>query len=117
MSSIIRVRGDYEGRNAGTAHGGLVWAVATAAVDADGLGDQTRSALQSLDTVLSQLGTNKTKLLSATVYVTDISKKGEMDRAWIEWIGPDPDHWPQRACVQAALHGRDLVEVTVVAAR
>ena len=39
-----------------------------------------------------------------------------MDAEWCEWIG-GPEHWPQRACVQAALAPGTLVEITVIAAR
>ena len=55
-------------------------------------------------------------LLSATVYLTDIANKAQMDAEWCEWIG-DSANWPQRACVQAELAPGTLVEITVVAAR
>ena len=37
------------------------------------------------------------------------------DRAWCEWIGDDPRHWPQRACIESRLYEYDLVEVVVIA--
>jgi hypothetical protein len=49
-----------------------------------------------------------------TVYVTDIAKKSEMNRALQEWV--DFDNPPQRACIGAALEGNDLVEIVAVAA-
>ena len=58
----------------------------------------------------------RTRLLSATVYLTDIANKAQMDAEWCEWIGGSAN-WPQRACVQAELAPGTLVEITVVAAR
>ena len=55
-------------------------------------------------------------VVAATVYLTDIARKAEMDAEWCEWIG-GPENWPQRACVQAALVPGTLVEITVIAAR
>ena len=39
-----------------------------------------------------------------------------MDRAWLDWIGDDPAHWPQRACVEAPLYRYTMVEFVVIAA-
>ena len=116
MLEIGQVRGAYQGRNAGRKYNGFAWAVATDKSDAPELYDQTRAALAEIDRVLRELGTDRSRLLSATVYVTDLDRKEEMDRAWREWIGEDPTHWPQRACVEAGLHGRTLVEIVVIAA-
>jgi enamine deaminase RidA (YjgF/YER057c/UK114 family) len=56
-------------------------------------------------------------LLSATVYLADLREKPVFDPEWLAWVGSDPHHWPQRACVQAALAGGALVEIAVVAAK
>jgi enamine deaminase RidA (YjgF/YER057c/UK114 family) len=50
------------------------------------------------------------------VFLTDMGRKAEMDLVWNEWLGPNPEHWPQRACLGTALTGDLLVEITVVAA-
>lgn len=116
MTNITRVRGTYQGRNAGSALGGFGWGVATAESDIMDMFVQTEIALQRLDIVLAKLGTDKTRLLTATIYITDMTLKDEMERAWCAWIGPKSDHWPQRACVQAGLAGTHMVEITVMAA-
>ena len=46
-----------------------------------------------------------------------MATKPEMDEVWNAWIGPNPDHWPQRACVGAALADGCLVEIILLAAK
>ena len=43
-----------------------------------------------------------------------MSQKGEMNRAWDEWV--DRANPPQRACIGVALEGQDLVEILITAA-
>ncbi len=116
MIEIGRVRGVYRGRNAGTRYNGFAWAVATDQGRAPDIHAQTVAALAEIDRVLGELGTDRSRILTATVYLTDISAKDEMDRAWCAWLGEDPEHWPQRACVEAGLAGETLVEIVVLAA-
>jgi len=116
MEAIRRIPGAFTGRSSGVVYGPMGWAVATSETESDDVQIQTASALSKLDRVLGEMGTDKTRLLSATVYLTDITRKQEMDQAWCDWIGSDPQHWPQRACVEAGLHRSDLVEIVVLAA-
>lgn len=115
MTAIRRLQGGARGRSAGTGAGGLVWAVATSDDPMADIRVQTRSVLAKLDRILAGLGSDRRPLLSATVYIDSMAQKAEMDAVWGEWIGDDPAHWPQRACVEAGLHGSDLVEIAVVA--
>ena len=114
MTDIERWHGDARGRSRASAWRDLVFAVATA--PGDSVAEQTRATLARISATLAEAGSDHTRLLSATVYLTDIANKAEMDAEWCEWIG-DAAHWPQRACVQAALAPGTLVEITVVAAR
>ena len=116
MTDIRRVQGGARGRSAGSACGGFAWAVATSDDPVADMYAQTKNALAKIDRILADLGTDRTRLVNATVYVDKIQLKEEMDRAWCEWIGDDPDHWPQRACIEARLYKYDLVEIVVVAA-
>ncbi len=116
MSDICHVKGQFKGRSSGTATGGFAWAVATTEVGTDDLYQQTVSALKKIDRILVEMGTDKSRAITATVYITDINRKEEMDRAWCEWVGDNPDEWPQRACVQVGLSENDLVEVVLMAA-
>ena len=40
-----------------------------------------------------------------------------MDNVWRQWIGNNPEHWPQRACLGVSLGGHWLIEVTVTAVK
>ena len=80
------------------------------------MAEQTRLTLAALEKNLKDAGSGKDKLLQVTVYLRDMSTKGEMDSVWCDWIGDD-QNWPQRACVGVDLAGADLVEIVAVAAR
>ena len=114
MADIERWRGDAKGRSRATAWRDLVFTVATAS--GASVAEQTRTSLAQISANLVEAGTDNTRLLSATVYLTDIANKAEMDAEWCEWIG-EAVNWPQRACVQADLAPGTLVEITVVAVR
>ena len=113
--SIQRFPGNAPGRSRAVGFDNLVFAVATAAGSSTSVQEQTRQVLARIERNLLDAGSDKTRLLSATVYLADIVGKAEMDDVWNEWIGPE--NWPQRACVQAGLAPGVLVEITVVAAR
>lgn len=113
--SIERLSGSAVGRNRAVGFDNLVFTVATAGAPNAGLAEQTRLTLAQLDQNLADSGSDKSRILSATVYITNISQKAEMDSVWNPWIGPD--NWPQRACLGVALAEGDLVEITLVAAK
>jgi enamine deaminase RidA (YjgF/YER057c/UK114 family) len=75
---------------------------------------QTEQVLRKIDTVLTKAGTNKSRLLSTTVYMADASLKDEMNEAWMAWV--DRSNLPTRTAVGAALTPGTLVEITVCAA-
>lgn len=114
--TIERFRGDARGRSRTVAWDALAFTVATAAEAGSSVAEQTRRTLEKIDHGLAEAGSDRARILSATVYLTDIGAKDEMDAVWCEWIG-EADNWPQRACVQVALVPGTLVEITVVALR
>ena len=77
--------------------------------------EQTKQILSKIDAVLAAAGTDKSRILSATVYLADMSKKDEMNEAWMAWI--DPDNPPARAAVGTKLTPETLVEIMVCAAK
>jgi enamine deaminase RidA (YjgF/YER057c/UK114 family) len=98
-------------------HNGTVYIAGTTATDQSvGMKEQTRDVLAKIDGLLKKSGTNKSKLLSATVYISDMSQKGAMNEAWLAWI--DPKNPPTRACVAVELGTpKTLVEIVVTAAK
>jgi enamine deaminase RidA (YjgF/YER057c/UK114 family) len=60
-------------------------------------------------------GTDKSRILSAIVYIADIARKEEMNRAWDEWV--DSAQPPMRACLGVDLEPPHLVEIVVTAAQ
>lgn len=115
MEAIKRRAGVYRGRSKSSAYKDLVWTVATATDTQQGMADQTRSALNTIQNNLLELGSDKSRIVSAQVFIADMSLKAEMDQQWCEWIGNDPAQWPQRACLGVDLEGDVLVEVVVTA--
>ncbi len=93
---------------------GIVYAVATDPVSSDTIHLQTRNALAELDRILRNANSGKPGLLQATVYLSDIQQKPELDEVWIDWIGPE-QNWPQRACVGVDLDEGCLIEIVVTA--
>jgi enamine deaminase RidA (YjgF/YER057c/UK114 family) len=76
---------------------------------------QTRQILAKTDTFLEEIGSSRSLLLSATIWLRDIADFDRMNSAWVEWI--DKDEPPARATVQAILGLPDiLVEVQFTAA-
>ncbi len=112
--AIERWKGGAAGRCRMVKHNGTVWTVATARDKTPSVATQTADVLAQLDASLAEAGTDKSKLLSATVYITNMAHKPEMDAVWCQWV--HPDGWPQRACVAVTLEGKDLVEIVVTAA-
>ena len=112
---ISRFPGLTPTRSRAVVHDGLVFTVAVAPDPVtSSMYEQTVKALARIDESLAQCGSDKSRILSAIVYITDIKRKGEMNRAWDEWV--DRGNAPMRACIGAALEGDDLVEITVTAA-
>ncbi len=76
---------------------------------------QTQQVLACIDRVLALAGSNKSKLLTCTVYITDMALLSEMNRAWDAWV--DSANLPARATVQAKLANPALlVEIQAIAA-
>lgn len=98
-------------------YGNLVFLAGQVASDpsADVAG-QTRQILGEIDRLLAAAGTDKTQILSTTIYLADIATFGEMNSVWDAWV--PQGHLPARATVEAKLATPDYkVEIQVVAAR
>jgi enamine deaminase RidA (YjgF/YER057c/UK114 family) len=99
-------------------HGDTVYLAGQVARNAAGgsVADQTRDILATIDGLLAKAGTDKTKLLSANIWLTDIGTFNEMNAVWDAWVAPGAA--PARATVEAKLAAPQYtVEIMVVAAR
>jgi enamine deaminase RidA (YjgF/YER057c/UK114 family) len=96
-------------------HGDTVYLAGVVAGDEPTTKAQTEAILKKIDGLLAAAGTNKSKLLSATVYLADMKTYDQMNAAWDAWV--DPVNTPARATVEAKLaQSKFLVEIMVVAA-
>jgi len=112
---IMRFPGLTPTRSRAVVHDGLVF---TVAVSPDGdatFYEQTRKALKRIDEGLAMSGTDKSRILSAIVYIADIARKEEMNKAWDEWV--DRANPPVRACLGVDLEPPHLVEIVITAAQ
>jgi enamine deaminase RidA (YjgF/YER057c/UK114 family) len=76
---------------------------------------QTQQILKKIDETLAAVGSHKSKLLAATVYVANMGVYGDMNAAWDAWV--DPANTPARATVEARLASpKYLVEIMATAA-
>ena len=99
-------------------HGDTVYLAGQTARNAAGgtVGEQTADILKEIDNLLAQAGTDKTKILQATIWLADIGEYEAMNEVWDAWV-PEGDA-PARACVEAKLAVPELtVEIRVTAAR
>jgi enamine deaminase RidA (YjgF/YER057c/UK114 family) len=76
--------------------------------------DQTRQVLAEIDRVLALAGSNKERLLSATIYLADVANFAQMNKAWEAWVAPNGK--PARATVEAKMVAPEyMVEIQVTA--
>jgi enamine deaminase RidA (YjgF/YER057c/UK114 family) len=97
-------------------HGNTVYLAGMVAGDpvADAKG-QTEQILRKIDETLTAVGSHKSKLLAATVYVASMALYNDMNAAWDAWV--DPANTPARATVEARLASpKYLVEIMCTAA-
>jgi enamine deaminase RidA (YjgF/YER057c/UK114 family) len=77
---------------------------------------QTQEVLSIIDSHLARAGSDKSKLLSATIYLTDMKNFAEMNSAWDGWVSAG--NTPARATVEAKLAAPQYsVEIMVIAAK
>ena len=113
---IQRFSGLTPTRSRAVLHDGLVFTVAVAPDPVTpSLYEQTVKALARIDESLALCGTDKSRILSAIVYITDMKQKSEMNRAWDQWV--DPGNPPMRACIGVELEPPHIVEIVVTATK
>jgi enamine deaminase RidA (YjgF/YER057c/UK114 family) len=103
--------------SAAVEHNGMVYLAGQVAEDlTQGVRGQTEQVLKKIDAIFAAAGTDKSRILSANVWLTDIRGREEMNAAWTAWI--DSANLPARATVEAKLADpRMLVEIMVTCAK
>src|ERR1700753_1741555 len=97
-------------------HGDTVYLAGVVAKAAAGesVTKQTQEILSIIDGHLAKAGTDKSKLLTTTIYITDMKNFAEMNAVWDAWVSPG--NTPARATVEVQLATPQLhVEIMVVA--
>ena len=98
-------------------HGNTVYLAGQVADKAagKGVGEQTHEILGIIDALLQEAGTDKTRILSANIWLTDIGTFAEMNKEWDAWV--PQGHAPARATVESTLAAPPYkVEIAVIAA-
>ncbi len=97
-------------------HGDTVYLAGHVADDtSQGVAGQTAQILAKIDARLAEAGSDKSKLLSANLWISDMRAFNEMNQVWDAWMSPG--NTPCRACVEATLAAPQYqVEIMVTAA-
>ena len=99
-------------------HGNTVYLAGQVAHKAAGksVTEQTQEILATIDALLAECGTSKQNILSANIWLSDMSTFAEMNAVWDAWVSPG--NTPARATVQARLAAPQFtVEIMVTAAK
>lgn len=97
-------------------HGDTVYLAGQVGAPGESVTAQTKAVLASVEALLAQAGSDKSKILTATIWLADMADFAEMNAVWDVWV--DGKDAPARATGEAKLATPDYkVEVIVVAAR
>jgi len=96
-------------------HGDTVYLAGQVAADAGAdISVQTQQVLEKIDTLLAEAGSDKSKILSAQIWIASMGHFAQMNEVWDAWVAEG--HAPARACIEARLASPDLlVEVGIIA--
>ncbi len=97
-------------------HGDTVYLAGQVADDtSEGVAGQTAQILAKIDARLAEAGSDKSKILTANLWIADMRHFNEMNKVWDAWVSPG--NTPCRACVEATLAAPQYqVEIMVIAA-
>ncbi len=100
-----------------TVHNGVAYLAGQVPEDASlPIREQTRSVLSQIDALLAQVGSDRSRILTATIYLSSMGDFAAMNEVWDAWVGTG-QQTPARATVEARLASPDdKVEIQVIAA-
>ena len=96
-------------------HNGIAYLAGQVGKPGDSVTEQTREVLAQVDRLLAEAGSDKTRILTAQIWLADMADFAEMNAVWDAWV--PQGHCPARATGEAKLATPDYrVEVIVTAA-
>ncbi len=96
-------------------HGDTVYLAGQVGAPGASVSDQTKVVLAEVERLLKEVGSDKTKILQAIIWLADMKDFAEMNAVWDAWV--EPGHAPARAIGEAALATPEhKVEIIVTAA-
>ncbi|GLQ05909.1 RidA family protein [Sneathiella chinensis] len=97
------------------AHNGTIYLAGQIGKPGQNVTEQTETILASIDSLLAELGSDKSKLLQATIWLSSMDYFGEMNAVWDAWV--DQANPPARACGESNLATPEYdVEIIIIAA-
>lgn len=115
MNTDITRLGTGKRMSEGVCYNGIIWVAGQVGSPGDTVADQTRTCLAEVDRILAEAGTDKTRILSAQIWLADMADFAAMNTVWDGWV--PQGHTPARATGEAKLAAPAyLVEVIVTAA-
>ena len=96
-------------------HGNTVYLAGQVGAPGESVTSQTKAILATIEELLAKAGSDKTKILQAIIWLSDMSNFQDMNAVWDAWVVPGKT--PARATVEARLNDPKMkVEIMVVAA-
>ena len=96
-------------------HNGTVYLAGQVGTAGASVAQQTQDCLDKIDSLLAEVGSDKTRILQAVIWLADMADFEEMNGVWDAWVAEG--HAPARACGEAKLARPDFtVEIIVTAA-
>jgi enamine deaminase RidA (YjgF/YER057c/UK114 family) len=115
MNKDITRIGTGKRMSEGVCYNGIIWVAGQVGNPGDSVADQTRVCLAEVDRILAEAGTDKTRILSAQIWLADMASFAEMNAVWDAWV--PQGNTPARATGEAKLAAPEyLVEIIVTAA-
>jgi len=115
MSNITRIATGQRMSQA-VVHGSTIYLAGQVGTPGTSVTEQTQEILDKVDSLLEQTGSDKTRILSATIWMASMDDFADMNAVWDAWV-PE-GHAPARATGESALATpKHLVEVIIIAAK
>jgi enamine deaminase RidA (YjgF/YER057c/UK114 family) len=96
-------------------HNGIAYLAGQVGTAGASVAQQTQDCLDNIDRLLAEVGSDKTNILTAQIWMADMAAFADMNKVWDAWVAPG--HAPARATGESALATPEhLVEIIVVAA-